>query len=168
MVTCVSVLAWAWLLDWLLEAWLSLELFGAWDWLAEDWFSFEDLGACDWLLEGTDELFEDDDWAWLLLELGAEDFLLLGVLEDSVFEPEDSLTLALGLLVLPLSFLDDLTLLDEVTWLLLGVLAAELDSLWLEQAVSKAIEERVTIESTITWENLFFIIISSFLVFRKK
>ena len=59
---------------------------------------------------------------------------------------------ALGLLVLPLSFLDDLTLLDEVTWLLLGVLSAELDSLWLEQAVNKAIEERVTIESTIAWE----------------
>jgi len=64
--------------------------------------------------------------------------------------------------------LDDLTLLDEVTWLLLGVLSAELDSLWLEQAVRKAIEERVTIESTIAWENLFFIIISSFLVFHKK
>ena len=78
------------------------------------------------------------------------------------------MTLALGLLVLPLSLLDDLTLLDEVTWLLLGVLSAELDSLWLEQAVRKAIEERVTIESTIAWENLFFIIISSFLVFRKK
>jgi hypothetical protein len=78
------------------------------------------------------------------------------------------LTLALGLLVLPLSLLDDLTLLDEVTWLLLGVLSAELDSLWLEQAVRKAIEERVTIESTIAWENLFFIIISSFLVFHKK
>ena len=44
----------------------------------------------------------------------------------------------------------------------------ELDSLWLEQAVSKAIEERVTIESTIAWENLFFIIISSFLVCFKK
>ena len=94
--------------------------------------------------------------------------MLLGALEDSVFEPEDSLTLALDLLVLPLSSLDDLTLLDEVTWLLLGVLSAELDSLWLEQAVSKAIEERVTIESTIAWENLFFIIISSFLVFHKK
>ena len=78
------------------------------------------------------------------------------------------MTLALGLLVLPLSLLDDLTLLDEVTWLLLGVLSAELDSLWLEQAVSKAIEERVTIESTIAWENLFFIIISSFLVFQKS
>ena len=45
---------------------------------------------------------------------------------------------------------------------------AELDSLWLEQAVSKATEERVTVESTIAWENLFFIIISSFLVYRKK
>ena len=41
---------------------------------------------------------------------------------------------------------EKLALLDEVTWLLLGVLYAELDSLWLEQAVSKAIEERVTIE----------------------
>ena len=90
------------------------------------------------------------------------------MLEDSAFEPEDSLTFALDLLVLPLSLLDVLALLDEVTWLLLGVLSAELDSLWLEQAVSKAIEERVTIESTIAWENLFFIIISSFLVFHKK
>ena len=94
--------------------------------------------------------------------------MLLGALEDSVFEPENSLTLALDLLVLPLSLLDDLTLLDEVTWLLLGVLSTELDSLWLEQAVSKAIEERVTIESTIAWEILFFIIISSFLVFHQK
>ena len=90
------------------------------------------------------------------------------MLEDSVFAPEDSLALALDLLVLPLSLLDVLALLDEVTWLLLGVLSAELDSLWLEQAVSKAIEERVTIESTIAWENLFFIIISSFLVYRKS
>ena len=90
------------------------------------------------------------------------------MLEGSAFEPEDSLTFALDLLVLPLSLLDVLALLDEVTWLLLGVLSAELDSLWLEQAVRKAIEERVTIESTIAWENLFFIIISSFLVFHKK
>ena len=94
--------------------------------------------------------------------------MLLGAPEDSVFEPEDSLTLALDLLVLMLSLLDVLALLDEVTWLLLGVLSAELDSLWLEQAVNKATEERVTMESTIAWENLFFIIISSFLVYRKK
>ncbi len=56
-------------------------------------------------------------------------------------EPEDSLTFALDLLVLPLSLLDVLALLGEVTWLLLGVLSAELDSLWLEQAVRKAIEK---------------------------
>jgi len=62
---------------------------------------------------------------------------------------EDSLTLALDLLTLPLSLLDVLALLDEVTWLLFGILSAELDSLWLEQAVSKATEERVTMESTI-------------------
>ena len=101
------------------------------------------------------------------LNLGQKPFCYL-VLEDSVFEPEDSLTLALDLLTLPLSLLDVLALLDEVTWLLLGILSAELDSLWLEQAVSKATEERVTMESTIAWENLFFIIISSFLVYRKK
>ena len=94
--------------------------------------------------------------------------MLLGTLEDSVFEPEDSLTLALDLLTLPLSLLDVLDLLDQVTRLLLGILSDELDSLWLEQAVSKTIEERVTMESTIAWENLFFIIISSFLVYRKK
>ena len=89
------------------------------------------------------------------LNLGQKPFCYFGTLEDSVFEPEDSLTLALDLLVLPLSLLDVLALLDEVTWLLLGVLSAELDSLWLEQAVSKATEERVTMESTIAWENLF-------------
>ena len=79
--------------------------------------------------------------------LGRSLFDYFARFEDSVFEPEDSLTLALDLLVLPLSLLDDLALLDEVTWLLLGVLSAELDSLWLEQAVSKDIEERVTMEA---------------------
>ena len=100
--------------------------------------------------------------------LGQKPFDYFACLKTPPLNPEDSLTLALDLLVLPLSLLDVLALLDEVTWLLLGVLSAELDSLWLEQAVSKAAEERVTMESTIAWENLFFIIISSFLVYRKK
>ena len=81
------------------------------------------------------------------LNLGQKPFDYFACLKTPVFAPEDSLALALDLLVLPLSLLDVLALLDEVTWLLLGVLSAELDSLWLEQAVSKATEERVTMEA---------------------
>ncbi len=161
-VTCVSVLAslaarlttWSWLSRALwrlgLTGWrrLSFEFGGLWLTAWGNWAIWR------WWLSLT-----------TLLERCRR--LTIWCAEDSVFEQEDSLTLALGLLVLPLSFYWMISfLLDEVTTVLLGV------SCWTRFLMAgtgrpAAIEAKAS-ESTIAWEEHFHNHISSSLSFIKS
>ena len=128
------------------------------------WVDGELLAGCDddgdgELLAGCDD---DGDDGWLLFEATEEEASLLFCdefeFEDALFE--GSFTCLLELEDLLLSFVDDLTLLDDLLTLLLSTVGfVSLVCFWLEveHAPSNTNEDTVIMESRNLWEILFFI-----------